>query len=128
MKIINIEKLDGHKVFVITGRDEHVRKIAKHLEAVLYYTPRIEDHFTDYPKVVNELKDCVDSLMNKRDIIMITTQSEEFLDCLLESNLDFMQVTVRHYDHDDADTYRLRVTPKEEALANRRVFRFEMRV
>ena len=128
MNIINIEKLDGHKVFVITGRNEHVRKIAKHLQAVLYYCPRIEDHFTDYPKVVNELKGCVESLVNKRDIIMITTQSKEFLDCLLESDLDFMQVTVRQNDHDKPDTYRLRVVTKEYALECREAFNMEFRV
>lgn len=128
MNIINIEKLDGHKVFVITGRNEHVRKIAKHLKAILYYCPRIEDHFTDYPNCVNELKECVESLMNKRDVIMITTQSKEFLDCLLESDLDFMQVTVRHYDNDDNETYRIRVISKEEAWANRCAFDMELRV
>ena len=128
MKIINIEKLDGHKVFVITGRNEHIRKVAKHLKATLYYCPRLEDHFTDYPECVNDLKDCVESLVNKRDIIMITTQSKEFLDCLLESDLDFMQVTVRHYDNDDIDTYRIRVLTKREALSNRRAFNMELRV
>ena len=127
MKIINIEKLDGHKQIVLTGRPENVRKVAKHLKAVLYYAPRDTDYFEDYPDVANELKGCFESLANKRDIIIVTTQSKEFLDCLLESDLDFVQVTVRKYDHDDDDTYRIRVLTKEDALANRRAFNFELR-
>ena len=55
MKIINIEKLDGHKRIVLTGRPKNVRLVAKHLKARLYFCPRDEDYFQDYPMVVNEL-------------------------------------------------------------------------
>ena len=127
MNIINIEKLDGHKTIVLTGRPENVRKIAKHLQAVLYYCPRDTDYFEDYPDVVNELKECITSLENKRDIVIVTTQSAEFLDCLLKSDLDFVHVTVRNYDHDDDDTYRIRILTKEDALRDRRAFNFELR-
>ena len=48
MKIINIEKLDGHEVIVLTGRPNNVRKIAKHLEAILYTLPSSEDYFEMY--------------------------------------------------------------------------------
>lgn len=124
MNIINLDKLDLNKIIVLTGHPKNVRAVAKHLKAVLYYAPRDEDYFEDYPAVVNELQE---SLSYEKGIRIITTQSEEFLDCLLESNLYFVQVTVRKYDHDDDDTYRIRVTTKEEALANRRVFKFELR-
>ena len=127
MNIINIEKLDRHKKIVLTGRPENVRKVAKHLKAMLYYVPRDTDYFEDYPDVVNELKECLETLENKRDIAIVTTQSKEFLDCLLESNLDFVLATVRKYDTDDADTYRLRVVTKEYALANRKAFNMEYR-
>ena len=125
MNIINIEKLDLRKPIVLTGRNEHVRKIAKELKAKLYYLPRCEDHFTDYPIII---KDFQKHLEYEQGTIIITTQSDEFLDCLLESELDFVQVTVRHYVHDNEDTYRIRVLAKEDALADRRAFKMELRV
>lgn len=125
MKIINLEKLDTNKIIVLTGRPKNVRAVAKYLQAVLYYAPREEDYFEDYPAVVNELQETVSYT---KGIRIITTQSEEFLDCLLESNMDFVQVTVRHYDHDDDDTYRIRVLTKEEAWAYRCTFKMELRV
>jgi hypothetical protein len=125
MNIINLEKLDTTKIIVLTGRAENVRAIAKHLQAKLYFLPREEDHFTDYPSIINEFQE---HLKYEKGIIIVTTQSKEFLDCLLESELDFVQVTVRHYDHDDDDTYRIRVLTKEEALADRRAFNMELRI
>lgn len=126
MKIINIEKLDGHKVIVLTGRDNHVRAIAKHLQAMLYYAPRETDYFEDYPLVAKELKETVDNMRHIDGVIAITSQSAEFLDCLLQSDLDFALVTVRK-DTKEEDLYRLRVITKEEAWANRCTFRFELR-
>ena len=125
MKIINIDKLDTNKIIVLTGRPNNVRAIAKHLKAKLYFTPREEDYFEDYPDVVNELQK---ALLYDKGIRIVTTQSEEFLDCLLQSNLDFMQVTVRKYDNDDEDTYRIRVLTKKDALADRCAFKMELRV
>lgn len=124
MKIINLEKLDTNKIIVLTGHPKNVRAVAKYLKAVLYYAPREEDYFEDYPAVANELKD---SLSYEKGIRIITTQSEEFLDCLLQSDLDFVQVTVRKYDHDDDDTYRIRVLTKEDAWADRCAFKMELR-
>ena len=125
MKIINIEKLDTSKTIVMTGRPNNVRKIAKHLEAILYYCPDVEDYFEDYPSIVHDLKEVV---KHKNRVVIVTTQSKEFLDCLLESNMDFILATVRKYDHDDEDTYRLRVVTKEEALDCRCTFNMEFRV
>ena len=124
MKIVNIEKLDGHKRIVITGRDKNIRVIAKHLEARLYYTPRDTDYFEDYPMVVNELKE---NLEYESGIVVVTTQSKEFLDCLLESDFDFILATVRKNDWED-DVYRLRVVTKEYALECREAFNMEFRV
>ena len=123
MDIINIEKLDLSKPIVLTGRNEHVRVIAEELKAKLYYLPRCEDHFTDYPAII---KDFQKHLENEEGIIILTTQSAEFLDCLLESEFDFSQVTVRHHNGDAP--YRIRVTTKEEALKNREIFNFELRI
>lgn len=124
MKIINIEKLDTNKIIVLTGRPKNVRAVAKYLKAVLYTVPREEDYFEDYPAVANELQE---SLSYEKGIRIITTQSEEFLDCLLQSNIDFVQVTVRKYDSDDTDTYRIRVLTKEDAWADRCAFKMELR-
>ena len=126
MKIVNIEKLDGHKVIVLTGRDENVRAIAKHLQARLYYAPRETDYFEDYPLVAKELKEVLEN-EHTDDVLIITSQSEEFLDCLLQSDLDFIMATVRKYDTDDEYTYRLRVTTKEYAWENRCAFHYELR-
>lgn len=123
MNIINIEKLDLSKPIVLTGRNEHVRVIAKELKAKLYYLPRCEDRFTDYPTII---KDFQKNLEHEEGIIILTTQSAEFLDCLLESEFDFSQVTVRHYNN--GAPYRIRVTTKEEALKNREIFNFELRI
>ena len=123
MNIVNIEKLDLHKPIVLTGRNEHVRAIAKHLEAKLYYLPRCEDHYTDYPAII---KDFQKHLEYEDGIIIVTTQSAEFLDCLLESDFEFTQVTVRHYNEDAP--YRLRVLDKASALADREAFNMELRV
>lgn len=124
MNIINIDKLDVNKIIVLTGHPKNVRAVAKYLQAVLYYAPREEDYFEDYPAVANELQD---SLSYEKGIRIVTTQSKEFLDCLLQSNIDFAMVTVRKYDNDDDDTYRIRVLTKEEAWANRCAFNFELR-
>ena len=126
MKIINIEKLDGHKTIVLTGHPKNVRAIAKHLKARMYYVPRDTDYFEDYPLVAKELKDLLDNTYID-NIVIITTQSEEFLDCLLQSSLDFVQVTVRK-DRKEEDLYRLRVLTKEEAWANRCAFNMELRI
>lgn len=123
MKIVNIEKLDGHNRIVLTGRDKNVRQIAKYLKARLYYTPRDTDYYQDYPMVVNELQE---SLECESGIVIVTTQSKEFLDCLLESNFDFILATVRKNDHED-DIYRLRVVTKEYALECRETFNMEFR-
>lgn len=123
LKIINIEKLDGHKTVVLTGRDKNVRLIAKHLQARLYYAPREYDYFEDYPMVADELKE---NLTYENGIVVITTQSKEFLDCLLESNIDFILATVRKNGHED-NIYRLRVVTKEYALECREAFNMEFR-
>lgn len=123
MDIINIEKLDGHKRIVLTGRDKNVRAIAKHLKAKLYYCPRDTDYYQDYPMIANELQKTLEC---ESGIVIITTQSKEFLDCLLESNLDFILATVCKNDYED-DVYRLRVVTKAYALECRDAFNMEFR-
>lgn len=125
MEFINIEKLDGYKVIVVTGRDENVRQLAKYLKAIFYYCPRNNNYFMDYPIVVSELQE---SLAYEKGVVIVTTQSAEFLDCLLTSEIDFVLATVRKFDQDDVDTYRLRVRTKEEAWKDRCDFNMELRI
>lgn len=124
MNIVNIEKLDGHKTIVLTGRPNNVRKIAKHLQAILYSLPSDEDYFEDYPMIANNLQENLAYYENR--IVIITTQSKEFLDCLLKSNIDFVLATVRKNDNED-DIYRLRVVTKEYALDCRKAFNMDFR-
>ena len=74
---------------------------------------------------VNDLRPGV-TIEHEDGIIILTTQSEEFLDCLLMSEFEFTQATVRHYN--ESSPYRIRVLSKDEALADREAFRIELRV
>lgn len=125
MRIVNIEKLSGCRVVVLTGRSEHVRAVAKHMKARLYHCPRIDDYFMDYPSVIEELHEVLNSDCG---VLIVTTQSAEFLDCLLASEIEFVFATVRKFEQDDGDVYRLRVLSKEEAWENRLTFKMELRV
>lgn len=124
MQIINIEKLEGQKRIVITGRDRNVRVLAKHLQARLYYLPNDYDYFEDYPDCIKRLQQLIEG---DGEVIAVTSQNIEFLDCLLESDMEFVLATVRQSEKDDRDTYRVRVLSKEEAVANRRAFKMELR-
>ncbi len=123
MEIVNIEKLDLSKPIVLTGRNENVKAIAEELNAKLYYLPGCKDHFSDYPAII---KDFQDGIEHEDGIIILTTQSKEFLDCLLRSEFEFTQATVRHYS--EGSPYRIRVLSKDEALADREAFCIELRV
>ena len=124
MKIINIEQLDGYKIIVLTGRYEYVRAVAKHMKVLLYHCPRSEEYFKDYPDIADKL---CEYLQNEKDIVAVTTQNAEFLDALLESSMEFVLATVRKFEHDPSDTYRLRVMDKDEALLCRKEMNFELR-
>ena len=129
MKVVNIEKLAGHKRIVMTGREEHVELVASKLVESKFrdilYCPQREDYFLDYPDIIKDLQKELDG---DEAVVVVTTQSKEFLDCLLESDFEFVLATVRKYGDDPDDLYRLRVMSKEEALADRRNFDMELRV
>lgn len=128
MKIANIEKLAGHEVIVMTGRDIHILAVASQLVEAPICTapcyPDVDDYFMDYPDIARMIKDDIPRMGSPA---IFSTQSAEFLDCLLNSDLDFILATVRQVDGDEYD-YRLRVLSKEEALENRRDFNMELRV
>lgn len=133
MEIINIEKLIGHNVIVMTGRNIDILLAAQQIvidpsypqEDILSY-PGSNDYFLDYPTVISDrLKDEIDGFGGA---VIIKTQSAEFLDCLLTSDIEFVLATVRRFDKDGLRNLRLRVLSKEEAWENRRDFHMELRV
>lgn len=130
-RIVNGEQLAGHKIIVMTGRPKNVRAVAKYMEAILYTCPREDDYFEDYPTIIEDLRSermISKALRNETDrTVIITTQNKEFLDCLLESDMDFVQVTVCKFEQDAQDVYRVRVMEKEEALMCRSEIDMELR-
>lgn len=116
MDIANIDKIKDCPVIVLLGRNAAVREVVKQLYGALYYAPRIDDYFEDYPDVVNILRD---SIGTGDGVVCITTQSLEFVDSLLSSDLDFKLVTVRDSNINEERVLRLRVHTKEEAISLR---------
>lgn len=127
MEIINIDKLQGHKRIVLTGRYKSVIQVAEELVDdyfVNFWTiPHSLDYFEDYPLRVNNTFDRFPAGADKIGIIY--TNSLEFLDVMLKSKHDFILGTVRQ---DPKGQLRIRVLTKEEALYNRETFNMELRV
>lgn len=124
--VVNIEKLSGHRIVVLTGRDKHARLVGSLLvnnpaTNILTY-PSSSEYFEDYPETI----DCLNDRLRESGVnpIVIITQSAEFLDCLLESKMDFILATVREGQDKQL---RLRVLTKEEAISDRRKFSMELR-
>lgn len=125
MNVIGIEKLASHKTIVMTGRNEDIEKVARYIVAdpgndILFYPDHLL-HFEDYPDAIEELRK---GLQDLDDVILIATQSKEFLDYLLESKLDFILATVRR----EGDGYHIREMSKSDALYMRTQFDMELRV
>ena len=133
MKIHNVEKLKDCKVIVMTGRSIDILLAAQQIIASPEYFPEFmlsypgsDDYFQDFPSIIsNNLKN---EISRCDGAAIVETQSAEFLDCLLESDIDFTLATVRRFDQDDICTFRLRVLSKEEASENRCRFKMELRV
>lgn len=128
MRIVNIEKLNGCKNILLLGRPLSVNTVAKALvedpRNNILYCPGALDFFEDYPAIAEDICATVDETEERT---IIATQSKEFIDTLLESDLDFMVATVRT-NQDTPDTYWLRVNSKADALACRRDFSMELRL
>ena len=123
--ILGLEKLTGHKTIVMTGRNEDIEFVANRIveypHSNILFLPDHLLYFQDYPKDIDELREELDVL---DEVVVIATQSKEYLDCLLESKLDFILATVRRED----DEYHLRVMSKSDALYMREMFDMELRV
>ena len=80
------------------------------------YCPSIETHYTEFGKYIQILKETKPYI--------VTTQSEEMIDILLASDLDFDVITVRDYDGE----IKTRTLPKAEAKQMRERFNLELRL
>lgn len=125
MEIVNLDKLQGHKRIVLTGRYNPVMTVANELIddffANFWTTPHSIDYFEDYPSKINNMFDRFPA--DKTGIIY--TNSLEFLDVMLKSKHDFILGTVRE---DPNGQLRIRVKTKEEALYMRQAYDAELRI
>ena len=98
--------------------------LSKRFTSVCEEKERIEAEEATFDRLIRELGN---ELKDECKPVAIVTQSAEFLDCLLRSSIEFVLATVRHYDHDEKDTYRLRVVSKEGAREDRERYNMEFR-
>ena len=107
-------------MILLLGKNDNVEKYAEDVLKVdmgndIVYYPSITDHHTEFGKYIDIAKE--------EEPPVITTQSIEMIDVLLESDLDFEVVTVRRCD----DELRARTLSKEEARKYRELFDFDPR-
>jgi hypothetical protein len=124
MEIINIDKLQGHKRIVLTGRYEHVRPVTIQLyngHGTFDAAPIVYDYFQDYPEIIDKM---FNNIFHDHCHI-IYTNNLEFLDVMLKSKHDFILGTVRE---DPNGQLRIRVKTKEEALYMRQAYDAELRI
>lgn len=69
--------------------EEYIKKIGLNLRNDLVYYPGWADHYTDYPLLITQIK--------KDNPSAVTSQNIEFIDHMLNSDLEFDVVTV--YDN-----------------------------
>lgn len=113
MEIINFEKITS-KIVLVTGRNEYVdyliNELVQDMENDVYSLPEKNDYYRDYPEIIKGVGEVI---KNRKERVAITTQSKEFIDRLLESEIDFQSVTVIFDDENKC--YRCRVIDKETA-------------
>ena len=128
MNVIGAEKITL-PVVVITGRHDTITDFErwigrkKHVSRVV--VPNNITHFEDYPATVEGLWS-LNLYRRPGELILIETQSAEFLDALLASDLDFEQVTLR-VSENEPGVIRLRCLSKTEAKTCRDRFNMELR-
>ena len=94
---------------------EDDKKIKVDIEKDTVYCPSILSHYTEYGQYIDIIK--------AKHPAFIITQSLEMIDVLLESDLNFMVVTViRHNGRIMAASYL-----KDTVLADRKAFNFDPR-
>ena len=108
------------KTILLLGKNDAVEEYARDVLKIdmgndIVYYPSVTTHHTELGKYVD--------IAREEEPPVITTQSMEMIDVLLESDLDFEVVTVRRYN----DEIRSRALLKKEVLANREAFDFDPR-
>lgn len=128
MTIVNIEKLGGCKTILLLGRPLDVERVARQLvdnpRNNILYCPNPLDFFEDFPQLVSDI---AEEVAETEERTILATQNKEFIDTLLESDLEFMVATIRT-DRENPDKYWLRVKSKDDALACRKDFDMELRL
>ena len=108
------------KMILLLGINDVVEEYAENVLKIdmrndIVYYPSVTTHHTELRKYVD--------IAREEDPPVITTQSLEMLDALLESNLDFEVVTVRRYDNE----IKSRTMTKEDVIDCREKFDFDPR-
>ena len=121
-KIVGLELLND-RITLLLGRWEDVNKVFSAMSCrwpcYMSIVPTSTMHFQDYPAHIQSMKDG----FQDRRYHVIHTQSKEYVDCLLESDMEFGVVTVREVD----GQLRIRHLSKEEARYCRETFCMELR-
>lgn len=90
-----------------------------HQEDKIIFCPEPDVHFSDFPNIINEIKEYNPSV--------IVSHNMEFIDCLLSSDLEFDVITVRSIDDSDSSCYT-RTLIKQDALKLREKYEMELRI
>lgn len=94
---------------------EYVRDSLKMNDVDIFCCPAVTDHHTEFGKYVDVIKE--------KQPVIVSTQSLEMLDVLLESDLEFEIVRTRRCGHE----IRTAKMTKEEVVANRNAWNFDPR-
>lgn len=106
----------GTNMLLILGKnsfvEEYAKKIGLNIRSDIVYYPGWADHYTSYPLLINQIR--------KDNPLAVTSQNIEFIDYLLNSDLEFNVVTVY-------DNAKIRTMTKETAKEAREVMGLELR-
>lgn len=91
-----------------------------HQEDKIIFCPEPDVHFSEFPNIINEIKEYNPSV--------IISHNMEFIDCLLNSDLEFDVITVRGIKHYNDELYHVRTLIKQDALELREKYEMELRI
>lgn len=91
-----------------------------HQEDKIIFCPEPDVHFSEFPNIINEIKEYNPSV--------IVSHNMEFIDCLLNSDLEFDVITVRGINYDNDELYYVRTLIKQDALELREKYEMELRI
>lgn len=92
-----------------------------HQEDKIIFCPEPDVHFSEFPNIINEIKEYNPSV--------IVSHNMEFIDCLLSSDLEFDVTTVREdINNITLLPYFTRTLSKQEAYELREKYEMELRI